>query len=776
MPFSFKQIALWLIISLLSLLSNTAHAQKNIKAYKDSSLLAYKKAKHDTTKVIALTNLVEGLAKNTTVQDTALRLGKIALETARQSMNVRAEMRALYALGYVYAQKSQDTIAFAYWNQCISLGQNVSFPDIMAKVYYYYGQSYFSLGAYNRAEQIFSKGLSYCDTTTNKDIHIKLLLEYGIVNYMRFKYASALDAYFKAVSLAGNEQKYADTKAKVFTNIGILYQNLDDYRSTRKYYCQALEIFEKNHDNGNMSNLLVNFGAIYSAMGNDSLALEYNQKALKFAKLSQEPIHIANAYNEMATLYKERFCNDSLAFFLYFQELEQRKKSGDTYYEASCLTYIAQLFDNLGNYSKAEQYYKESLNKSMGIGADDQTIYTLAQMAVSYKRQKRFPEAIDFALQTLKIAENNPDFRLEARTVATTLADIYREKGEVENFLRYNKIENDAKEAEHEHLLNKLQIVYEIDRKNKEQIDLLNQENFLQHEEIKQQQQKMWFLLIGFGLLFLVGAVILKNNRIRKESNLQLAQKNTELEELNRIKDRMFFLISHDLRGPLCSLRGGLSLIEAKILTDEQQKKLSSGLIQKFNEASNLMDNVLYWATIQLGELSRTPEAFSLKTVIDECINEAEGFAIKKGVIIDYQIDETLVAEADRHLLTLALKNLIGNAIKYSNPNQKIEILTQQGEKFHTILIKDKGKGIAAKELRNLFEFHVAPSIGTAGEKGVGIGLMLAKQMVETNGGGIRVESIENEGSTFSFTIPAQIDRTKEVIAFKEKYQVSSKN
>ncbi|MFN0204638.1 MAG: tetratricopeptide repeat protein [Bacteroidia bacterium] len=776
MPFPFKYLTILLITSFLSLFPFVVQAQKTGKAYKDSSLLVYKKAKHDTLKVIALSQLVEKLAEDTTEQDTALRLGKIALETARRAMHPRSEMRALYTLGCVYAKKRQDSLAFAYWNQCISIGQNVPFAEIMAKVYYEYGRCYFSIGAYMKAEQIFSKGLTYCDSTDNKGTQIRLLLEYGIVNYMRFKYAGALDAYFKAINLAGNDPKYEDTKAKVYTNIGILYQNLADYRSTRKYYCQALEIFEKTHDNGNMSNLLANFGVIYYAMGNDSLALEYNQKALKYAKLSQNPTHIGNAYNQMATLYKERFCNDSLAFSLYFQELEQRKKSGDTYYEASCLTYIAQLYDSLGNYPKAEQYYKEALSKSTSIGADDQTIYTLAQMAISYKRQRRIPEAIEFALKTLKIAENNPDFRAEARIVATTLAEIYREKGDVENFLRYNKIENDAKEVEHEHLLHKLQIVYEIDRKNKEQIDLLNQENFLQQEEIKQQRLKVWFLLIGFGLLFLVGAVILKNNRIRRETNLQLAQKNKELHELNRIKDRMFFLISHDLRGPLCSLRGGLSLIEAKILTDEQQKKLSSGLIQKFNEASNLMDNVLYWATIQLGELGKTPEAFSLKTVIDECVNEAENLAAKKGVVLDSQINDSLVVEADRHLLTLVLKNLIGNAIKYSNANQKVEIITQKGEKFHTIFIKDRGKGIAAKELKNLFEFHVDPSMGTAGEKGVGIGLMLAKQMVETNDGGIKVESIENEGSTFSFTIPAQVDRTKEVIAFKEKYQVSTKN
>ncbi len=248
-----------------------------------------------------------------------------------------------------------------------------------------------------------------------------------------------------------------------------------------------------------------------------------------------------------------------------------------------------------------------------------------------------------------------------------------------------------------------------------------------------------------------------KNDQLKSQA-ISLEQKNDQLKNLNSTKDKLFSIISHDLRSPFSAILGFQDLLEEQYfeLSDEERLEMIGQLNATSRQTYSLIENLLNWAQIQTSNIHYYPEQFDVVKVIKEKLDLYQSIANSKNINIELQLAETQPAFADIDLFHTTLRNLITNAIKFSNPGGNIRLGTSQTGKFITISIIDNGIGMKKKQLDSLFDLeHTKIQNGTNGERGSGLGLILCKEFVEKNKGSISVVSEPGKGSTFSFTLPA---------------------
>lgn len=247
----------------------------------------------------------------------------------------------------------------------------------------------------------------------------------------------------------------------------------------------------------------------------------------------------------------------------------------------------------------------------------------------------------------------------------------------------------------------------------------------------------------------------------RKNYLDQLAAKSQELEDLNKLKDKLLSVVSHDFRSPLNSLRGTLTLFLKGAISNEELNMLTKDLVEKLDNTYNLLENLLNWAKSQMQGMKVYARKIDLKMISKDCVDLLFPVAEKKHIKIVNNIIKPIAAFADNEMVKLLFRNLMSNAIKFTITGNEIILDANQGKDFVTISVKDNGTGISNENQEKLFKLESFSTRGTSNESGMGLGLMLCKDFVQRNGGKIWFESELGKGSIFYFTLPVKeiIDR-----------------
>ncbi|HEX7583085.1 MAG TPA: PAS domain-containing sensor histidine kinase, partial [Prolixibacteraceae bacterium] len=234
--------------------------------------------------------------------------------------------------------------------------------------------------------------------------------------------------------------------------------------------------------------------------------------------------------------------------------------------------------------------------------------------------------------------------------------------------------------------------------------------------------------------------------------------KNEELQKLNAEKDKFFSIIAHDLRSPFSSFLGLTQIMAEELpsLTMAQVQELAISLEHSASNLYSLLENLLQWARMQQGLISFNPEEIQLHKIAAESIASMMEPAKNKGIDLVYDISTDIKVVADSNMLQTVIRNLISNAVKFTNKGGEISLLAKtNGESKVEISIRDTGIGMNKVLLDKLFRLDEHTSRpGTNGEPSTGLGLLLCKEFIEKLGGKIWVESEEGKGSDFKFTIP----------------------
>lgn len=246
----------------------------------------------------------------------------------------------------------------------------------------------------------------------------------------------------------------------------------------------------------------------------------------------------------------------------------------------------------------------------------------------------------------------------------------------------------------------------------------------------------------------------------RKHAEVALKKSYEQVTKLNAEKDKFFSIIAHDLRSPFTGFIGLTELMadSSEIFSQAEFIEHSKSLNIAAKNLYKLLENLLEWSKIQNGFIDYTPKNIYLSKFVSESIDSIYERALQKRITIIREIDNKQKVFADEKMLGSVLRNLLSNAVKFTRVDGKVSVKSEYPNNGKVkITVEDNGVGIPEKDIKRLFKIEEKVSkIGTDGESSSGLGLLLCKEFIEIHGGKIWVESKENEGSKFSFTLKGE--------------------
>lgn len=243
----------------------------------------------------------------------------------------------------------------------------------------------------------------------------------------------------------------------------------------------------------------------------------------------------------------------------------------------------------------------------------------------------------------------------------------------------------------------------------------------------------------------------------RKERLSMLESFTQALRETNEQKDKFISILAHDLRGPFHPLLNSLELLDSEYdsLSEEEKKNFIKNCFETANNQYHLLESILSWSRASQNNFTAKSEPLKIHQIVSGTIQQVNSVSDEKGIIIENRCDQNFEVSADKEMIFTVLRNLLTNAIKFSEPGNNVVVSTKSVDGMIITFVADNGLGIRQERLDKMFDIASAKSTpGTRREKGSGLGLLICKELTEKMGGTISIESEQNRGTTVSFTLP----------------------
>ena len=240
-------------------------------------------------------------------------------------------------------------------------------------------------------------------------------------------------------------------------------------------------------------------------------------------------------------------------------------------------------------------------------------------------------------------------------------------------------------------------------------------------------------------------------------AQLELRRLTKELQQLLESKNKLFHIVSHDLRSPFNGILAFSQTLaeEAETLSREDIQEFSQTVLTSAEQVMHLIDNLLQCTRFELGTLDYQPTSVAIDTVVMNVVMLLKGNATQKNIDLVYQANPSAEVFADSTMLHSIVQNLVGNALKFTPAEGRVTIQTEEQDTMIQVSVIDTGVGVSPDKLAGLFEVMAGRTTdGTSGEKGTGLGLLLCKDFVEKHGGRVWVDSVMGQGAAFHFTLP----------------------
>lgn len=572
------------------------------------------------------------------------------------------------------------------------------------------------------------------------------------------EYDKSIDYYLQAQKIAveiGNEKIESNT----LNHIGLFYYWRGRYDESLKYLLRALKIREKLGDLLRLASTTNNVGLVYYQTKEYNLALDYFNRSLKIKE------EIADYSGVVRTLTNIALCKRYLnrkeeAIEVLYRAIDLSKKLD---YKAG----IALSFDYLGNIHLAEGRYKTALEYMFNsskvykvLNSRHGLIYNYMSIADAYRGINKLDSALYYSKKGIELSKE-----IQTSSFLVDLYDrvsmIYKDKRDFRKALAYRDSSVIARDTvlsrERSKILLELQSNYRIEQKEQE---ILNMER-----EIKNQNRLLVLVIIILVITLIAAFIIFRINLKKKKIIVELEKASKQLqkyaeeqEEMNATKDKFFSIIAHDLKAPFQGLVGYTTIIKDGIdsMPRAELIRFIDGINDITRNTYGLLENLLEWSRLQSNKIIVTPVTFDIGTEIDRTVKVLEGKAKEKRIDVQNNVSKDAKVFCDKNMFKTVVHNLISNALKFTMPGGKIEINSEPRSGKVIISIKDSGIGIPVEDIDKLFRIdQPVTTKGTANETGTGLGLVICKEMVEKNGGKIWVNSEENGGSTFYFTVPS---------------------
>jgi signal transduction histidine kinase len=695
----------------------------------------------------------------------------------------------LHNVGNLHARQGAYAQAEEYYQRSLGIRAEIGDRSGSAATLNNLGGIHRAQGDFEEAVGYYRRSLAIFEQDGNRAHQAATLNNLGIIFSDQGEYDRALRHYRRSLEVfqqTGDQAK----RAAALGNIGLVYWHQGNYPRALDYYRRSLRLSESLGDLGRVANTLSNIGNLYAEQHAYGEALDYYRRSLETnerignrAGLVPTRINIGNVYRNQGA-YQQ-------ALQAYQQGRERAQSIGDAPQLVYADLNTGETYFELDQPLRAKEYLQKAIDRADALGMRAEAAQARSLLARALLAEDRAVEAYPLARQALDSAQaaGRIDFIRDAAYVGyQVLEKMGRPTEALRTYKLFVRMRDSLKSEENQRATIRLEYQHQYQRQALEDSLAFVRQQEVKDLEIRNQQaalqQQRWAIAgasggaLALGVLTLVlvqtnrkrrqayRLVLEQKNRMQKQAeelqelNALVSQQNERLQGLNTLKDKLFSVISHDMRQPMNHLDSVLELARDDVFSDSELKEVLQSIQPTFRATNEMLHNLLHWARTQLKGASLYPKAFNLSDAAQKAVKLFEPQRELKNLRLYPDFPPDLYAYADEQAAQLVLRNLLGNAMKFTPKGGHISLRIRTEGQFVRVEVRDSGQGVPPRLRETLFHSEGHSTVGTAGEKGTGLGLMLCREYVEQSGGSIGLESEEGVGSTFWFTLPVAVHAT----------------
>ncbi|MCX6231019.1 MAG: tetratricopeptide repeat-containing sensor histidine kinase [Bacteroidetes bacterium] len=554
------------------------------------------------------------------------------------------------------------------------------------------------------------------------------------------------------------DKKDKKSLSDLYLRIGMKYGRT--YLYDKALYCfhNSSELYKQLNDSSGLSNAYWNLGYLYYTINDHKIAIENFQKSLDISLKIKDRKRTAYALRGFGNVYALALHNDNEALKYQFKALKLFEEINELKGFINTLSDIADSYRRLKQYKNAIVYYQKAIKANANNKDLRVTAFLFHRIGKAYLDMNDYQNAFVNLKHSEEIANNIGDIGL-CRENYNQLSEWYAKNKDFSNAYEYHKrytIANDSFNIiQNNEKLNQLKLKYENEGfENENQI--LKQKAVIQQLALEKQTY-LRNTFIGVSVLITLLVLIVfyrfilkkKANKVLFEKSQQISIQKNKLEELYNTKNKLFAIITHDLKNPFGSLVSLSSFLESNYSKLEENHKYKGlvSLKRSIDEIYHLLINLTDWLNSKENKIKLNKTFFDLNSTIDSVLKLYRTTAEEKSIDLQMQLKPDILAYGDERMIKTILRNLIDNATKFTAANGKIEVKVEEDENRIIVSVSDTGVGISEVNKNKIFNLET--DFNTLG----GLGLILSKEFIEMNNGEIWFESEAGKGSTFYFTI-----------------------
>ena len=570
--------------------------------------------------------------------------------------------------------------------------------------------------------------------------------------------------YLNLMIKIAENKKDLKSLSELYTKLGAKYGRNYIYDKAIYNFYKSLSVNKYINDSVGISNSYKNLGLLYLFTNDSVKAIENLQRSLNISLKIKNKRSTAYTLKGFGNLYMqlnnfEKALNYQLWALKIFEEIKENKEISFT------LSDIGDTYKSMKKYLVALKYFKKSINIKLNINDKYYRAYLFINIGNTFLDLNKYDSAYVYIKQAEMITKNGYDIGIRCM-VYEAYSSYYSMTGDYEKAFEYQKVFKVASDTifhnQNNERINQLKVKYEIDEFETEN-QLLKQNNVIQKFAIeKQTYLRNTFIaisiLITILVLFVFYRFLLKQkaNKVLSEKNKQISDQKNQLEEAYATKDKLFAIITHDLKNPFGTIISLSGFLEESYndIDDNHRIHAIKTLKKSANSAYDLLENLTKWLMSQNKNIPIKISKFDISIAIQTILTFYKIETEKKKISIVFDNTEKSYVLADEQMIKTIIRNLLSNAIKFTPENGEITIKIKKLKNEIHVAIKDTGIGIKEEDKEKIFRIDSNfTTSGTSKEKGSGLGLILSKEFAERNNSRIWFESEEGKGSTFYFSI-----------------------
>lgn len=623
-------------------------------------------------------------------------------------------------------------------------------------------------GDLSEAQEFYTKSIEYNSLIADSAAMIGSFANLAQIRASQGNIEGAIEYYNKAIQLC---RQYNKTQFLAETKINLAIEYYHQNRLSESLLCniEAIQILDSIGSKQSRLYPVHNLALLYKEMGMDSLSNRYFKEVYTVSKENNNHTMVAHLSVSIGDHYLNHG-NLELGFQYMNEAYQIVEDHGVDQLLGIVNIGLANVWFKLEDYIQAKAYYNKGLEIALSSNEVENQIDAMVGLAKCLRIDGKEKQALTLLLSAKELAVSL-NSQVDLYETSEMIAEIYYQQGLHSQAVEHYKTFAESFKAYVDTTMNEQNrnFAYQTELKEQENKNALLQKEAQYSSQIvstqnKQLKAQRYILLLTISLLLIGGMLILqlfRTSQQRKKANGQLQASNQEVVEINQklkkeneFKNKLFSIVSHDLRSPVASLYSMLQVLSMNQLNKDEQQILLHNVMESTENSLELIDNVLLWTQKQMINVNPEITDYNINHTAQNILNQNKAKIKNRKLIINNNIPASIICRGDENIARLVLRNLLSNAIKFSKEGAVIDITHQADQGKAIISVKDTAGGVPPKLKELLYsDDEFISTKGEISENGNGMGLKLCRYFLLKTGNNIWFETEQGVGTRFYFTL-----------------------